>query len=91
MESANCWIYKSTLREGMYLYVTAEEFFDAVPTELLARFGERKFVMSLELTAARRLARADAPEVLRQLAQQGFYLQMPPSDVELRSIDGSRP
>lgn len=35
--------------------------------------------MDLELTADRLLAQANTGEVLDQLKNQGFYLQMPPS------------
>ena len=85
VESATCWIYKSTRREGMYLYVTGEEDFGPVPADLLALFGPPEPVMTLDLTGERRLARADAREVLHQLAAQGYYLQMPPSEAEVRA------
>jgi uncharacterized protein YcgL (UPF0745 family) len=35
--------------------------------------------MSLVLESGRKLARADAQEVLDNIEQHGFYLQMPPS------------
>ena len=44
--------------------------------------------MSLLLGPQQKLARADAGEVLRCLAEQGFYLQMPPTADELRRRDG---
>ncbi|WP_419621567.1 YcgL domain-containing protein [Thiolapillus sp.] len=34
--------------------------------------------MELELHPERRLARANAEKVLKQLAEEGYYLQMPP-------------
>ena len=85
MESATCWIYKSLRREGMYLYIAGEENFGPVPADLLALFGAPELVMTLELTGERRLAQADTGEVLRQLAGQGYYLQMPPSEAEVRA------
>jgi uncharacterized protein YcgL (UPF0745 family) len=65
----------------MYLYVDAEEGLDRVPDDLLRRFGKPVEVMALQLTAEKRLARADVGEVMRQLAENGYYLQMPPSVV----------
>ena len=41
------------------------------------------------LDPERKLARADATEVLEKIDQQGFYLQMPPTAAELLSRDGS--
>ncbi len=87
MAPVQCWIYKSSRREGMYLYLSGEEAFDQVPPELLAQFGDCGFVMTLSLTRDRRLARADVREVLAQLEAQGYYLQMPPSDAELASFE----
>ncbi len=62
----------------MYLYLAREDDFECVPEELLRRFGRPQRVMELELHEERRLARADAREVMRQLAENGYYLQLPP-------------
>jgi len=74
----NCWIYKSPKKEEMYLYLAREDDFDCVPELLLRRFGEPSLVMELELHEGRRLARAEVTEVMRQLREEGYYLQMPP-------------
>jgi uncharacterized protein YcgL (UPF0745 family) len=37
--------------------------------------------MTLELTPDRTLARADPEQVRQQLETQGYYLQLPPSDI----------
>jgi uncharacterized protein YcgL (UPF0745 family) len=63
----------------MYLYVTAARDLEPVPEELLARFGVPELALQLELGTARRLARADAGEVLAALHERGWYLQLPPS------------
>jgi uncharacterized protein YcgL (UPF0745 family) len=77
-EKVACWIYKSPLKEEMYLYVPREADFDQVPQALMARFGTPALVMELELDARRRLAREDVLQVMQNLTQQGFHLQMPP-------------
>ena len=79
MDAASCWIYKSRNRDEMYLFVLNDGDFSPVPHSLLEHFGEPEFVMTLELKAGRRLARADAAVVLTQLGARGYYLQMPPS------------
>jgi uncharacterized protein YcgL (UPF0745 family) len=74
----------------MYLYVDKANDLVDVPDELLARFGEPEPVMALMLDPARKLARASAVEVLEQIAEQGFYLQMPPTMAELLAGEGNR-
>lgn len=81
--SVVCQIFKSARREEMYLYVEKSRGLDAVPEELLGRFGKAIPVMVLPLTPDRKLARADATDVLDNIAKQGFYLQMPPTPAEL--------
>jgi hypothetical protein len=44
--------------------------------------------MMLMLSPGRKLARADAKEVLREIDENGFYLQMPPTMEELLRREG---
>lgn len=67
----------------MYLYVDKARGLAEVPEALLARFGEPREVMTMLLDEQRKLARADASEVLAEIAERGFYLQMPPTQEEL--------
>ncbi len=62
----------------MYLYLAGEDDFDAVPDELLARFGQPAPVMSLDLGEVRALARVARGEVIAALREQGYFLQLPP-------------
>jgi len=71
-------VYKSPRRAEMYLYVDFREDLARVPAPLLERFGAPESVLTLKLDAARRLARADAAQVLAQIERVGYYLQMPP-------------
>ena len=77
-DTLDCWIYKSPRKDEMYLYVPAEDDFEAVPTALLERFGQPVFVMQLALSPERPLAREDVKQVMSNLREQGFHLQMPP-------------
>ncbi|WP_456405326.1 YcgL domain-containing protein [Thiolapillus sp.] len=74
-----CWIYKSSKKDEMYLYLASEEDFDAVPELLMAGFGQPSLVMELELHENRPLARADTAKVMQQLEEEGYFLQMPPN------------
>ena len=73
-----CWIYKSPKKQEMYLYITRQDHFEDVPEMLLKKFGQPLFVMELELTPERKLARENVETVLNNLAENGFHLQMPP-------------
>ena len=44
-----CWVYRSSKKDEMYLYLASEEGFDQVPEALMQRFGTPSHVMDLEL------------------------------------------
>ncbi len=73
-----CWVYRSPRKSEMYLYLAKEDDFDAIPADLLKRFGEPILVIELELSAGRKLAREDVNRVMANLREQGFHLQLPP-------------
>ncbi len=79
-----CEIFTSPRRAEMYLYVDKARGLAEVPAPLLQQFGDPRSVMVLMLDPERKLARANAAEVLAKIEEQGFYLQMPPSETELR-------
>lgn len=78
-----CAIYKSKKKEGMYLYVAKRDYFDDVPEALRTMFGTPLFVMLFNLNGEKPLVRADKREVLKQIKEQGFYLQMPTQEENL--------
>jgi uncharacterized protein YcgL (UPF0745 family) len=78
-----CQVFRSSRQQEMYLYVEKSRGLDAVPDELLTRFGTPTPVMVLLLSPERTLARADIGAVIASIAQQGFYLQMPPTPAAL--------
>ncbi len=73
-----CKVYRSDKKAETYLYLADEMEFDDLPTQLQEQFGEPVFVLNLDLSAQRKLARVDAEKVLDSLTEQGFYLQLPP-------------
>lgn len=79
-----CQVYRSPRKEQMYLYVSKADGLERVPEALLAQFGEPEPIMLLNLDGSRKLARADAEEVVAQIDERGYYLQMPPGAEELR-------
>ncbi|WP_418887722.1 YcgL domain-containing protein [Mannheimia varigena] len=73
-----CAIYRSKVKDEMYLYLPKRDQFEQVPETLRELFGKPEFVMMFNLTGGKALARAKNEEVLQKLAEQGYYLQMPP-------------
>ena len=77
-----CWIYRSDKKLETYLYLAKEDGTDAVPEALLRAMLPLELVMQLDLTKERTLARADVVQVMQELRDRGFYLQMPPTEFE---------
>lgn len=83
-----CHIYRSSKKEGMYLYVPSpsqalidsNEFdpLQVLPDIMRQAFGRATFVMDLLLSAERKLARVNVLHVMDGLQENGFFIQMPP-------------
>ncbi|AFN32997.1 Protein YcgL [Klebsiella michiganensis E718] len=76
-------IYRSTKREQTYLYVEKKDDFSRVPDELMYSFGTPKLAMILPLDGRKKLIHADLDKVKQALADQGYYLQLPPPSENL--------
>lgn len=73
-----CAVYKSSRKAETYLFINKKECFDDVPEQLLLTFGKPELVMLLPLNKKASLAGADISKVRHALAEQGYYLQLPP-------------
>jgi uncharacterized protein YcgL (UPF0745 family) len=71
-------IYRSPRKDGMYLYVEKRQGLKEVPEALLNLFGKPHHVADMLLTPERKLARAEASDVIMGIQTKGFFLQMPP-------------
>lgn len=80
-------IYKSSKKDEMYLYVArpaneqeAETFdpLNVLVEPVRVAFGRATFVMHLELSESRKLARVNVLHVMDSIETKGFFLQMPP-------------
>ena len=78
-----CVVYKGSRKPDAYLYIQRKGNFSQVPESLLDLMGTLQVPISLDLTADSTLAQARIEEVLQQLEDRGFYLQLPPLDAEL--------
>lgn len=73
-----CFIYKASRKDALYLYVCRKDDFSEVPEVLLKSMGEPVYVMPLALTPDRTLARENPVEVRKNLIDKGFHVQLPP-------------
>ncbi|HET19683.1 MAG TPA: YcgL domain-containing protein [Chromatiales bacterium] len=90
-DGIDCIIYRSRLKDGMYLYLRADMPYDEVPEPLRQRMGrEPEEAMRLTLSPQRKLAREDVATVMTNLRERGFHLQMPPTDEYLASWDNEK-
>jgi uncharacterized protein YcgL (UPF0745 family) len=77
-------VFRSNRVADLYLFVDAGERLTRVPDALLTRFGAPVEAMTLTLSADRKLARVRAADVLDAIADQGFFLQLPPQSERWR-------
>ena len=80
------WIYKGSLKENTYLYITEANNFEKVPDSLLKLLGDLSFVVDIKLDNKRKLAQADVTHVLEQLESAGYFLQLPPGEMKTAKL-----
>ena len=71
-----CHIYRSNRKLDTYLYLAAKDGFSEVPEDLMNVFGEPEFSFSFNLTSDRKLAKEDTEQVMKNLVEQGYHLQL---------------
>ncbi len=72
-----CAIYKGSRKQDTYLYLADRDNFSGIPENLLKLIGQPVHVMDLDLHPERHLAQEDTAEVLQNLEERGWHLQMP--------------
>lgn len=78
-----CAVYRSSKKADTYLYVPGRDDFSRVPETLMTLLGKPQFVMLLPLDRYPQLARVDREKLLAGLRNEGFFLQLPPPDIDL--------
>lgn len=73
-------VFKTSRKPGAYLYLERGKGFDGLPDGLRELFDGAQLALSMKLTAERSLARYSGAQVLQALANQGYFLQLPPAD-----------
>ena len=78
-----CAIYKSPKKANTYLFIKTRDDFSDVPCALMTTFGSPILVTLLNLATKEKLGFADLRKVEGKLTEQGYYLQLPPPQVNL--------
>ena len=76
-----CYIYRSSIKEGLYVYLADEDGLERLPEPLRKQLGTPEFSMALDLLPDRKMGQEDAQVVLDNLQTRGFHVQMP-RDIE---------
>ena len=84
----HCSIFKSSKKDEMYLYIARSELtknqteaanpLEILPEAMRTAFGRATFVMDLELSESRKLARVNVLHVIDSIQNKGFFIQVPP-------------
>lgn len=78
-----CYVYRSRRKSGSFLFLPEKDNFERVPEVLLNIFGTPEFSFDFQLDAGRKLMlKIDAAEIRRVMQENGFFLQLPPSEEE---------
>lgn len=75
-----CYVYASKRKPGTYVWLTRREGFETLPAPLSLMLGELRFALELELDDQRRLPHEDAAEIMANLGELGWHLQLPPGE-----------
>lgn len=88
VSTMHCSIYKSSKKDEMYMYIPCPvpsaneaERADpllALPEAMRSAFGRAIFIMNLELSESRKLARVNVLHVMDSIQNRGFFIQVPP-------------
>jgi len=77
-----CAIYKSSKKEGAYLYLTGRDKFDPVPAALKTLLGSLSLALIIDLNRKESLSNVDIAIVKKDLISLGYFLQLPPPPID---------
>lgn len=74
--------FKSPKKQELYLFIPKEKGLESLADELLVMFGEPEHVIDFDLTPERKMPRCDAAKLYEAIQTKGYFMQMPPTEVE---------
>ena len=70
------FIYRSSKKNGFYVYLPRKDDFSSIPADLQQALGKLEYSLTFDLHPERVLAREDPEVVLDNLEKLGFHLQI---------------
>lgn len=77
-----CFVYRSPRRENTFLYLKDKDDFSVIPDALIRVFGQPEYSFEFELSKDRKMVKENPEEVITNLKDRGFHLQMPAENQE---------
>lgn len=72
-----CYVYRSSKKDGLYVYLADEDGLSQLPEPVLRQLGEPELAMSVDLATRTSLGHENIDEVRKNLEERGFHVQMP--------------
>ncbi|MGN1394101.1 MAG: YcgL domain-containing protein [Succinivibrionaceae bacterium] len=72
----NCFTYRSTKKDGVYLYLSNPNDFEKIPEELKKLIGKAEFMLKFDLYPGRKIVKIKAEDLIKALEKEGFYLRI---------------
>lgn len=72
-----CFVYRSSIEEGLYVYMAEKDRLEILPAPLRTKMGECELALTFELSGDRKLGSEDPAQVLSNLTAHGYHVQMP--------------
>lgn len=75
-DKSTCYIYRCSRKQDTYIYLSEKDDFSSVPDAVMNGLGLTEFALELEIDENTRLAKEDPKEVLDNLSEHGFHIQL---------------
>jgi len=70
------FVYSSSRKNGYYIYLAEKDNFEAIPESIRPGLGPLNYALTFELDKSRKLASEDPQQVMKNLVDNGFHLQI---------------
>lgn len=75
-----CYVYKSSKKEGVYLYVETKNTIDELSEELKNLTGKLELALTFKLTEDRKIQKVQAIDVMTAIKEKGYFLRIDSKD-----------
>jgi uncharacterized protein YcgL (UPF0745 family) len=75
-----CYVYKSSKKEGVYLYVESKNALNELPEELKTLTGKLELALTFKLTEDRKIQKVKAVDVMTAIKEKGYFLRIDSKD-----------